>query len=136
MSSADRTPLKDRGWSWPSLVSSSVVVGVSLAAMTYYGWADGRGSIIFGSVMCVGWLATFAVVKLVRERGESPDAGNVTRWLHARWEQLSLVLLLSLVSIFTALSLVVGQDGLALVGLVLAIPPVVVLGVGIARKRR
>jgi hypothetical protein len=44
--------------------------------------------------------------------------------------------LLSLVLIVTALTLLVGQAGAALVGLVLAIPPVLILGVGLARKRR
>lgn len=136
VSGIDNMRLRDRGWSWPSIIATSVLVGVVLAAMTYYAWSNGRGSVIFGLVMGVGWLAVFTVAKLVREGGESSDAADVTRWLHANWEQLALIVLLALVSLFTAVALFVGQVGLAVVGLVLAIPPVATLGVGVARKRR
>jgi hypothetical protein len=135
VSSADRTPLKDRGWSWSSVVAQAFVVGVSLAAMTYYAWADARGSMIFGLVMGVGWLATFSVLKHVRERGESPDAGDATRWLRAHWQGVTLVALLSFDFLFTAVSLLVGDVAAALVGLVLAVPALTIFGVRIARQR-
>lgn len=112
------------------------MVGVSLAALTYYAWSDGRGSIIFGILMGLGFLAALASAKLIRERWEESDKGEAARWLRAHWDPIALAILLGLDSIFILVCLAAGKTALALVGLMLTILPVLVFAIGATRGRR
>lgn len=127
---------QDWSWSWASLIGASVTVGVGLGLLTYWGFEDGVASIIFGSAMGVVWLLVFGFVKRLRDRRDRPEEQTQTEaWLAENWEFAAIVGLVSVVAVSTLLFFAGDQEPLAIMGLILAIPPLVVLSVSRRRKR-
>jgi hypothetical protein len=111
---------KDRGWSWPSIVAGSAMVGISLGTMTYLADWGSRGSVIFAVVMGLGWLISFSIAKLVRGRAATEPTFALT--ISRSWFSVGLYVLLTANVVVVLLAVLAGNRALALTTAVLAVP--------------
>jgi hypothetical protein len=109
----------ESGWSWPSILAGSIVVGPVLGTMTYLADWGSRGSTIFGVVMSLGWLVAFSIAKVVREQAAARQSAAVT--LHENWFRFSLATILAFDAAFIVVSLLLGRPALAVKTAVLGI---------------
>jgi hypothetical protein len=122
----------ERGWSWASIVATSILVGPTLGTMTYLADWGSRGSIIFGAVMSFGWLIAFSIAKVVRD---GADAGQSTAAaIRENWFRFALGTILALDAGFIVVCLLLGRPALALTTAAVAV--LFMAAVGLQKLRR